>query len=92
MPDNKCGNGCASDGLLPKISQKASYKVQVEAGKKYYWCSCGLSATQPFCNGSHKGTGFSPVEYKAEKDCIVGFCGCRQSDKKPLCDGKHKNL
>ena len=63
--------------------------VDVEAGKSYWWCSCGRSARQPFCDGSHKGTGFTPVEYKAGKSEKVWFCGCKRTANKPLCDGTH---
>lgn len=76
----------------PKVAQKGPYPVQVEAGKTYYWCSCGLSSSQPFCDGSHKGTGFSPTPYKAEKDGAVYFCGCKHSAKGALCDGGHSKL
>jgi len=74
------------------IAQKSPYAVQVEAGKSYWWCACGKSATQPFCDGSHKGSEFNPVEYKAVKSEAVYFCGCKNSANKPLCDGTHKNL
>ena len=77
---------------LPLIAQKGSYKVDVEAGKSYWWCACGKSAKQPFCDGSHKGTGFAPVEFKADADTTIGFCGCKRSAKAPRCDGSHKNL
>ena len=72
--------------------QKAPYPVEVEAGKKYWWCACGRSKSQPFCDGSHKGTGFTPVEFKADKSEKVWFCGCKRSAKKPLCDGTHNKL
>ena len=72
--------------------QKAPYPVEVEAGKKYWWCACGRSKSQPFCDGSHKGTGFTPVEFKADKSEKVWFCGCKRSAKKPLCDGTHQKL
>jgi CDGSH iron-sulfur domain-containing protein 3 len=77
---------------LPKIAQKKSYKTEVVAGKDYYWCACGLSNSQPFCDGSHKGTGFAPTKYTAQNDGIVGFCGCKQSKLGALCDGAHKLL
>ena len=70
----------------PHISQKGPYKVTVEAGKTYYWCSCGLSKNQPFCDGAHKGSEFKPTPYTAEKDGTVYFCGCRHSKNGPLCD------
>ncbi|MDA3888035.1 MAG: CDGSH iron-sulfur domain-containing protein [Allgaiera sp.] len=76
----------------PKISQKAPYPVEVEAGKSYFWCACGKSANQPFCDGSHKGSSFAPVKYTAEADGRVFFCGCKHSANKPLCDGSHKTL
>ncbi len=67
-------------------------KVEVEAGKTYYWCSCGLSANQPFCDGSHTGTDLSPLPYKAEATGLVSFCACKHSKKGAICDGFHKNL
>ncbi len=76
----------------PVIAQKTPCATEVEAGKSYYWCSCGKSAKQPFCDGSHKGSTFAPVAYKAEKTGTVWFCGCKQSRKGALCDGSHKAL
>ncbi len=76
----------------PDIPQKAPYAVDVEAGKSYWWCACGKSKSQPFCDGSHKGTAFTPVEYKAKKSEKVWLCGCKHSAHKPLCDGSHKKL
>ncbi len=76
----------------PDIPQKAPYPVEVEAGKSYFWCACGKSKNQPFCDGSHKGTGFSPVKYTAEASKRVFFCGCKHTQKAPLCDGSHKDL
>lgn len=76
----------------PEIAQKSPYAVDVEAGKKYWWCACGRSKKQPFCDGSHKGSEFSPKEYTADKTGTVWFCGCKQSAKPPLCDGTHNKL
>jgi len=76
----------------PVIAQKAPYAVQVEAGKTYWWCSCGKSASQPFCDGSHKGSGFAPVEWTAPKNRTAYFCGCKQALNKPLCDGTHGKI
>jgi len=76
----------------PEIAQKSPYAVDVEAGKKYWWCACGRSKKQPFCDGSHKGSEFSPMEYTADKAGKVWFCGCKQTGKAPLCDGTHNKL
>lgn len=75
----------------PVCPQKAPYAVDVTPGD-YWWCSCGRSAKQPFCDGSHKGTGLAPVKYTATKDEKVWFCGCKQSGKPPMCDGSHKSM
>ena len=64
--------------------------TSVQAGKAYYWCACGLSKAQPLCDGSHKGSGFSPVKYEAKSNETVYFCGCKQTKNQPLCDGSHK--
>lgn len=77
---------------IPEIAQKAPFAVEVEAGQRYFWCACGKSASQPFCDGTHKGSEFSPVAYKAETSGTVYFCGCKNSKNKPLCDGTHQNL
>jgi CDGSH-type Zn-finger protein len=76
----------------PVIAQKAPYSVAVEASKTYFWCACGKSANQPFCDGSHKGSGFTPIKYEATESKTVYFCGCKHSAQKPLCDGTHKSL
>lgn len=73
------------------IAQKSPYAVDVEAGKSYWWCSCGKSDKQPFCSGAHKGSEFTPIEYKATTTGTVYFCGCKQSAG-ALCDGTHKSL
>ena len=76
----------------PFISQKAPFKVEVEAGKKYYWCSCGLSLNQPFCDGSHKGSGLKSVVFEAKESKLVYFCGCKHSKIGALCDGSHNKI
>ena len=63
--------------------------IVVEEGKSYFWCTCGKSSKQPFCDGSHKGTEFTPLSYKAEESKKVFFCTCKQTDDQPLCDGPH---
>ena len=76
----------------PHIAQKGPFPVEVEAGKDYWWCACGKSAKQPFCDGSHKGGSFSPMKYTAEKTGDAWFCACKGTGKAPLCDGSHKAL
>ena len=76
----------------PQVYQKASMPVDVEQGKSYFWCSCGKSEKQPFCDGSHSGSDFTPVVYQAEKTQTVFLCGCKYSKNAPLCDGTHGSL
>ena len=78
--------------MEPVVAGRKPIPVEVEAGKTYWWCSCGKSARQPFCDGSHKGTDFTPVRYDATQTGKVWFCACKHSAKAPLCDGSHKNL
>jgi CDGSH-type Zn-finger protein len=76
----------------PIPAQKSPYATQLEAGKEYWWCACGRSKSQPFCDGSHKGTGLSPVGFTAEKAGEAWLCGCKSSGNKPYCDGTHKRV
>lgn len=76
----------------PVVAQKSPYAVDVEAGKKYWWCSCGRSQKQPYCDGSHKDTGLTPLLYTADKTGKVYLCGCKSTAKKPFCDGTHGRL
>ena len=78
--------------LQPEIGGRRPLPVNVEAGKRYWWCACGRSKSQPFCDGSHKGTGFAPVEWRAEKVQETWFCACKRTGSRPLCDGSHKKL
>ena len=75
-----------------KIAQKSPFRVEVEAGKSYFWCACGQSANQPFCDGSHKGSEFTPVKYEATESKTVSFCGCKHTGTPAMCDGSHKKL
>jgi len=76
----------------PVVAQKAPFGVDVEEGKSYWWCACGLSKEQPFCDGSHKGTDIEPSKYLAEKSGTVYFCGCKNTKDVPVCDGTHSKL
>ncbi len=76
----------------PVIAQKAPFGVDVEAGKSYFWCSCGKSAKQPFCDGSHQDTEFLPQKFDATESKKVFFCGCKKSAATPMCDGSHNGL
>lgn len=67
------------------------YTVAVEEGKSYFWCACGRSAKQPFCDGAHAGTGINPVKYQAPAAKTAYFCGCKATRNPPLCDGSHKS-
>lgn len=74
------------------IASRTPFVVDVEAGKKYMWCACGRSKSQPFCDGRHKGSAFTPVEFVPAKAEKLWFCGCKRSAGRPLCDGSHKSL
>ena len=76
---------------LPKIVQKSPFVMDEKAGKKAF-CSCGLSANNPYCDGSHKGSGFTPEIVEITKDKKVAWCGCKHSKKGAFCDGTHKSL
>ena len=76
----------------PIIEQKEPYVVELVEGKTYAWCSCGRSAKQPFCDGSHKETSFQPLMFKAANTGKAYLCGCKNTGKQPFCDGTHKDL
>ncbi|MEM9785467.1 MAG: CDGSH iron-sulfur domain-containing protein [Pseudomonadota bacterium] len=76
----------------PNIVQKGPIPVDVEAGKSYFWCSCGQSSNQPFCDGSHKGTEFAPVKFEATETKKIFFCACKHSSAPVTCDGTHNTL
>ena len=75
----------------PHVAQKSPYVMEMAPGT-YYWCRCGKSAKQPFCDGSHKGSSFSPMEVKISEKKTVAWCGCKHSGNAPFCDGAHKKL
>lgn len=76
----------------PIVAGKGSIPVELKKGETYYYCTCGKSDSQPFCNGSHKGTSFAPMKFTAEKDGTAHLCACKQTKNPPYCDGSHKNL
>ncbi len=76
----------------PAIAAREPAPVDVVEGKTYFWCACGLSKSQPFCDGSHKVTSFSPMPYTATKSGKLFFCQCKRTGNQPLCDGSHNNL
>lgn len=75
----------------PNIAQKMPYVKEEQPGK-YYWCACGQSKNQPYCDGSHKGTSFSPVLAEVNETKKVAWCGCKMSANKPFCDGTHTKI
>lgn len=75
----------------PNIAQKKPYVMDMEAGQ-YFWCACGKSNNQPFCDGSHKGSVFSPVRQQIEAPKKVAWCGCKHTKTPPFCDGSHNKL
>ncbi|KAI8924036.1 hypothetical protein BC831DRAFT_467701 [Entophlyctis helioformis] len=73
----------------PELAKPGPYGIELEPGRDYYWCSCGKSKSQPFCDGSHKGTGMTPQKFSVTEKRTYWLCGCKISDGKPFCDGMH---
>lgn len=76
----------------PVCAQLGPYQVELEEGKAYFWCTCGRSEKQPFCDGAHKDTSFRPHRFVAEATGTVNLCGCKSTDDRPFCDGMHNML
>ncbi|MGK0273395.1 MAG: CDGSH-type Zn-finger protein [Cocleimonas sp.] len=76
----------------PVIAKKGLYVVELQSDKDYYWCSCGRSKNQPFCDGSHKRTNFEPVKFSVDEEKKYGLCGCKHTKNQPFCDRQHSKL
>ena len=76
----------------PATPQTNPYKIIVKKDKIYFWCACGLSKKQPFCDGTHKGGNFKSVKYLAKSDKEIWFCGCKRTKHQPFCDGSHSKI
>lgn len=74
------------------IANNKPATIQLEKDNEYYYCSCGRSANQPFCDGSHKDTDFTPLAFTAEKTGIAWLCTCKQTKTAPYCDGSHNQI
>ncbi len=76
----------------PVIAAKVPIQIELEEGKNYLWCTCGKSSKQPLCDGSHKGSEFTPLKYTADKTRKAWMCACKNTSKGPFCDGTHSKL
>jgi CDGSH-type Zn-finger protein len=83
------GNNMNKPAASPQLEP---YAVEVEEGKTYFWCACGLSGNQPFCDGSHKQTDLNPVSFTANASGMVYLCGCKHTRNAPYCDSSHRNI
>jgi len=75
-----------------KAADKTPMAIELEGGKSYFWCACGGSSNQPWCDGSHQGTGFSPQKISIPETKTAWLCMCKQTDSPGFCDGSHKNI
>lgn len=73
----------------PAMPRKNYYAVDLEPGQEYWWCACGLSQSQPFCDGSHKGSEFRPKKLVVGEAMTLYLCGCKKTQDQPYCDGTH---
>jgi CDGSH-type Zn-finger protein len=73
----------------PVVAQTSPYQVELVEGQTYFYCRCGRSKEQPFCDGSHEGTGIEPLEFVAPSTGTFNLCGCKATDDEPWCDGTH---
>lgn len=78
--------------LKPTVAQEAPMAVDLLEGETVWWCACGRSADQPWCDGSHYGTGIEPLEWTAKASKTYYLCCCKQTKRGPLCDGSHNAL
>lgn len=76
----------------PIVASKNPLELTLEAGKRYWWCACGRSANQPWCDGSHAGTDLQPLEFKVETTGSYWLCACKHTANAPFCDGAHELL
>ncbi len=77
---------------MPEIGGRQPSVLDAKAGETYWWCACGRSKNQPFCDGSHAITAFAPIEWTPDRDRRVMLCACKRTGKAPLCDGSHAKL